>query len=247
MNTKIIFITALFTSSILGALAQNTDEEAIKNVIRVETESYINRDSVAWKDQFIQDENTTRMFAGNGFYVNSIGWNSFGPYLIQWMKEDPKPKRYSDIVQSNFIIKLSENLAWLVYDQKLSAPGNDSIPGTYTREFRTLVKDNKQWKISSIMTVDSLSYSTSNPGHIEFMFNETGYSFLANNKINEAIEVFKLNVKLYPTAWNTYDSLGEAYAAAGNKDLAIENYKKSIELNPDNEHGKEMLRKLEEE
>lgn len=97
------------------------------------------------------------------------------------------------------------------------------------------------------MTVDSLSYSTSNPGHIEFMFNTTGYSFLTNNKVNEAIEVFKLNVKLYPTAWNTYDSLGEAYAAAGNKDLAIENYEKSIALNPENEHGKEMLKKLEEE
>lgn len=129
MNTKTIFITAFFTSSILGALAQNTDEEAIKKVIRVESESYLNRDSVAWKDQFIQDENTTRMFAGNGFYFNSIGWNSFGPFIIQGMKEEPKPKRYSDIDHSNFIIKLSENLAWLVYDQKLSAPGNDSISG----------------------------------------------------------------------------------------------------------------------
>src|SRR5690606_30626249 len=128
-----------------------------------------------------------------------------------------------------------------------SSPGNDSIPIMLTREFRTLIKDNKQWKISSLMTVDSLSYSPSSPEHIENLFNASGYNFLDNNKINEAIEVFTLNVKLYPTAWNTYDSLGEAYALAGNNDLAIENYKKSIELNPDNQHGKEMLKKLEEE
>ena len=229
------------------AIAQNTDEEAIKNVVRSEVEYYMNGDSVNWKNLFIQDENTTRTVASNGFYFNSIGWNSFGPFMIQLMTQGPKPPRYSDLDHSNYIIKVSENLAWLRYDQKKSSPGNDSIPERHTQELRTLVKDKNQWKIISIMTVDSLSYSTSSPEHFEGLFNASGYRFLDDNKIDEAIEVFKLNVKLYPTAWNTYDSLGEAYALAGEKGLAIENYKKSIELNPENEHGKEMLRKLEEE
>ena len=55
-----------------------------------------------------------------------------------------------------------------------------------------------------------------------------------------------VNVKLYPEAWNTYDSLGEAYAIKGNKELAIKNYEKSMELNPNNEFGKLALAKLKE-
>lgn len=82
---------------------------------------------------------------------------------------------------------------------------------------------------------------------MEDFFNYLGYRYLGDDMIDKALEVFKLNVKLYPNAWNPYDSLGEAYAIAGNKDLAIENYKKSIELNPDNDHGKEMIKKLQEE
>jgi cytochrome c-type biogenesis protein CcmH/NrfG len=57
--------------------------------------------------------------------------------------------------------------------------------------------------------------------------------------------MFQLNVELYPQSWNVYDSLGETYMNNGDRDLAIQNYKKSLELNPDNSNGKEMLKKLE--
>jgi tetratricopeptide (TPR) repeat protein len=67
---------------------------------------------------------------------------------------------------------------------------------------------------------------------------------LADKKINDAIEVFKLNIKLHPDSWNTYDSMGEAYAIAGNKALAIENYETSIKMNSKNESGKTALAKL---
>ena len=56
--------------------------------------------------------------------------------------------------------------------------------------------------------------------------------------------MFKVNVHLYPQSWNAYDSLGEAYAAAGQKDLAIHNYERSLSLNPKNEAGTAALAKL---
>ncbi len=65
--------------------------------------------------------------------------------------------------------------------------------------------------------------------------------------IKEAIEIFKLNAAEYPKAFNTYDSLGEAYLTAGNKELAIRNYEKSLELNPKNINAKRVLNKLEKE
>jgi hypothetical protein len=79
----------------------------------------------------------------------------------------------------------------------------------------------------------------------EGRINNLGYTLLRQKKLPEAIALFQLNVEFYPKAWNTYDSLAEAYMTNGSKDLAIENYKKSLELNPQNSAGREMLKKLE--
>ena len=79
----------------------------------------------------------------------------------------------------------------------------------------------------------------------ESRLNNLGYVLMRQKKLPEAIALFKLNVEFYPKAWNTYDSLGEAYMTNGDKELAIANYKKSLELNPQNSGGREMLKKLE--
>ena len=78
----------------------------------------------------------------------------------------------------------------------------------------------------------------------ESSLNSLGYHLLQQKRLDEAITVFKLNVDEYPNASNPYDSLGEAYMNAGQKDLAIQNYEKSLALNPDNKNGAEMLKKL---
>ena len=41
--------------------------------------------------------------------------------------------------------------------------------------------------------------------------------------------------------------LGELYARAGEKQPAIQNYQKSIELNPNNRRGIEAMKKLKEQ
>jgi tetratricopeptide (TPR) repeat protein len=72
-----------------------------------------------------------------------------------------------------------------------------------------------------------------------------GYNLMEKNHLAEATELFKLNVQVFPGSWNAYDSLGEAYMKAGQKQLAIDNYKKSLELNPANDNAKEQLKTLE--
>jgi CubicO group peptidase (beta-lactamase class C family) len=97
-------------------------------------------------------------------------------------------------------------------------------------------------------TVAEFNTMKNNPGEYrksEREINQLGYILLQDGKIKESIEVFKMNVELYPESANVYDSLGEAYAESGEKEKAIQSYKKSIELNPGNAHGKEMLEKLE--
>jgi tetratricopeptide (TPR) repeat protein len=71
-----------------------------------------------------------------------------------------------------------------------------------------------------------------------------GYYLLQQKKIDAAIKVFQRNVQEHPKVSTLYDSLGEAYMTAGQKDLAIKNYEKSVELNPNDKNGIEMLKKL---
>jgi tetratricopeptide (TPR) repeat protein len=68
---------------------------------------------------------------------------------------------------------------------------------------------------------------------------------MRTGKVKEAIEIFKLNVEAYPQGFNTYDSLAEAYMNANQLELAIANYKKSLELNPNNTNAAAVLKTLE--
>jgi len=82
------------------------------------------------------------------------------------------------------------------------------------------------------------------PIFFENTINMLGYEYLFAEKHTEAIEIFKLNVQEFPESWNVYDSLGEAYLKSGQTVLGYENYKRSVELNPDNENGQAILDKL---
>ena len=76
------------------------------------------------------------------------------------------------------------------------------------------------------------------------MLNRLGYDLINEKKLDWAVEIFKLNIRLFPNNPNGYDSLGEAYMLKGVKDLAIQNYKKVLEMDPENENAKKMLEKL---
>lgn len=79
---------------------------------------------------------------------------------------------------------------------------------------------------------------------VERRINVKGYDLLEEGKKAESIEVFRLAVLVFPKSANAFDSLGEAYLEAGNKELAIKNYTRSLELDPDNQNAVEMLKKL---
>lgn len=63
--------------------------------------------------------------------------------------------------------------------------------------------------------------------------NALGYQLLGQQKTDEAIAMFRKNIKDHPDSWNTYDSLAEALAAKGDKKAAIENYSKALSMTND--------------
>ncbi len=71
-----------------------------------------------------------------------------------------------------------------------------------------------------------------------------GYSFLWENNVAEAIEIFKLIVAEFPNSSNPYDSLGEAYLKNGDKERSLANYEKSLALNPENFNAEDQIERI---
>jgi len=79
----------------------------------------------------------------------------------------------------------------------------------------------------------------------ENRMNALGYEVLRSRRLEDALELFKLNILAFPESWNVYDSMGEAFGYANRLELAIENYRKSLKLNPENEHAIREISRLQ--
>ena len=66
----------------------------------------------------------------------------------------------------------------------------------------------------------------------EAAMNRFGYTLLGANRASDAIEIFKLNVEAYPRSANVYDSLGDAYEAAGKKEEALKSFERALAIDP---------------
>ena len=75
--------------------------------------------------------------------------------------------------------------------------------------------------------------------------NQYGYQLLGDGKVDEAIEIFRKNVKDHPKSWNVYDSLGEGYATKGDNQKAIEYYSKALNMVKDENQKKRISGTLE--
>jgi tetratricopeptide (TPR) repeat protein len=85
------------------------------------------------------------------------------------------------------------------------------------------------------------------PNTYDFSENELntlGYSLLKAKKVDEAIEILRLNTEMFSGSGGAFDSLGEAYMIKGDRERAIANYKRSLELDPRSANAVAMLKKL---
>lgn len=78
----------------------------------------------------------------------------------------------------------------------------------------------------------------------ERSLNEVGVALLSQGHPADAVRIFQLNVEQNPNSSFAYSSLADAYAAAGQKDLAIQNYEKAIQLDSRNRDAQEKLKAL---
>jgi tetratricopeptide (TPR) repeat protein len=71
------------------------------------------------------------------------------------------------------------------------------------------------------------------------------YQLASMNRVKDSIEICKLWVEVYPKSDNGYAALAEAYLTAGDKELAMKNCQKALELNPKNTNAVGMFKKLQ--
>ncbi len=81
----------------------------------------------------------------------------------------------------------------------------------------------------------------------EQVLSQLGRKFLNENKIKEAIEIFKLNAKIHPKSWAVFECLGESYVKEGNRELAIKYYQQSLKINIQNKDIANILRELKKD
>jgi TolA-binding protein len=243
-----IIVTALLLCTGSIAFTQTSDEEKIKQTLEAERAAYATHNLEAWKNTWRQDGGAYTLFISPYGSTITKGWDSLKARIE---KDFKAPSLYSDVKYDNISVRPYGNMALVTYNMMLTPV--DASPTMYPyvtvqklNNYQLLIKENDQWKTTTRI-VSLPDASEGNFDHAaEDKLNGAGYDLLNAKKFSEAIEVFKLNVKLYPNSWNTFDSLGEAYAAAGNKKLAIENYERSIKINPKSETGIAALAKLKQ-
>jgi tetratricopeptide (TPR) repeat protein len=244
--------TILCTLLLFGLIVygQSGEEQNIKKAIQTRSDANRNRNLEAWMATWHQDAQASNTFIGRGGYSMVKSWDSLKAGAQRDIQANPKPDNSTQIKLDNFSIRSDGNLAIADYDAIITPVTDESSVFPYVGVIRNhchdvLIKENGQWKTHSRIITSPETFDAG--GHAaEIDLNIAGYDLLAAKRVKEAIEVFKLNVKLHPDSWNVYDSLGEAYAADGNKKEAIANYEKSIQLNPNSDSGKEILAKLKQ-
>jgi CubicO group peptidase (beta-lactamase class C family) len=80
----------------------------------------------------------------------------------------------------------------------------------------------------------------------EHDLNEYGFILVAQARYADALAIFRLNVGLHPESANAYDSIAEAYEAMGEKQLALENFRRCVSLNPNNDYAAKQIIELQQ-
>ena len=180
-------------------------------------------------------------FKQNGQPVQIIrhggGINGFSTIIVRMVNQKNLIVILDNSAQN--VGRLSDTITNILYNQPYELPKMSMI-AMLEKTIREKGVEAGIAEYRKLKTNQSATYDFSEP-----QLNTLGYQLMRTGKPKEAVEIFKLNVEVYPKSANTYDSLGEAYMNVNERDLAIQNYKKSLELDPKNTNAVDMLKRLE--
>jgi hypothetical protein len=216
------------------------EDKVIISVIKDECDAYLKRDHARWAGDWLHESYIKWTYITSGIRVVNCGWDSLDSFFKSDFKETTPEETKK--VQYDFKIRNYGKAAFVSFDQNMYERGPSEKPDS-VETFITLEKKGGKWLIADMYMVVKNNFSISTWAN-ESNLIVAGYGLMAAKRFNEAIALLKLNVEMFPGSWNVYDSLGEAYMKSGQKALAVQNYEKSLKLNPKNKNAVEMLKKL---
>jgi len=214
-----------------------TDKVVSAKIRELMYQPFLNNYAYGWtirKVNLGQSKETVNSIAHNG------GINGFNTTIVRYPEQKNLIVLLDNTSQGANLDRISRGLTNILYNQPFEMP-KQSIAEVLMKtiaergDVAAAVKQYRELKATQGATYDF--------GENEL--NGLGYQLLGAKKMKEAIEIFKLNVEAYPQAANPYDSLGEAYLAAGERELALQNYRKALELNPQNANIAAVVKNLE--
>lgn len=167
------------------------------------------------------------------------GINGFSTNIVRMTNEKRLIVLLDNAEDGQYLGNITLGIMSILYDQPVDAP-KQSIAQKVMKAIaeKDVVSAVAQYReLKAGKTASEYDFA-------ETELNQLGYQLLQQKKVAEAIEIFKLNVEMYPQSSNVYDSLGETYILHGDKELSIANYKKSLELDPKNTGATAKLAEL---
>lgn len=166
------------------------------------------------------------------------GFNGANTVHMEMVAED-----ISIVVLANMDEPVAENLALGIHSiingkvpKKPMLPTKLNIYNNYKENGIAYVKNNFQDLTTNWFEGDPK----------DLILNNLGYDLLFDDKLGEALEIFKLNTELFPNIANCWDSYGEALLKSGNKEAALTAYKKALKINPNIPSAQKMVKELQE-
>ncbi|GGG35185.1 hypothetical protein GCM10011414_00740 [Croceivirga lutea] len=258
-----------FNTNTVETLQATGDIKLIPTAIRNKLIELKNDQDRAYKasydnyDNFLKEISRATALGYNPNIIPLTGTSKVPKQLYEDLKiEDNYSEIALIIVSSYFAKNLGEldtfrnlkslqedaNSLFLLINKELGNPYKDIE--TVTGDYKTLDK-----LVNTGKTVDEIiavikEQDSENPDYniSESYLNSLGYYYLNTLKQpKDALKIFELNIELYPKSWNTYDSYGECLVRMGDIENGIKNYKKSLELNPENQNALKVLQELIED
>ena len=143
-------------------------------------------------------------------------------------------------MRGNDLVGISNNILPILYSIEAELPK----PVAYIELLR-LIKATSidegilRFKNAIISNKDAYNFNG-----LENSLNVIGYNYISNGDLISAIKILKLNTEQFPESANAHDSLGEAYYSNKQMPLALQHYKKSLELDPKNDNAKQMIEQI---
>ena len=123
MKIKILLCVLISFFSV-RLVAQSSDEDALRSIIEQENESAIKKDTTGWASLYVHDAKWRKTYISAFGTYRIDGWDNYYGLVTQYLRANATPPKYTQAKYSNYVARVSNNMATVEYDQEFLAPGN---------------------------------------------------------------------------------------------------------------------------